>query len=190
MSQTWDVDLIVPASTSPVTDIVRLVDAHNTLRSNWSGTVEPAAADRVAYMWWADTTTGLLKIRNAANTAWVTVGTLATENLGLLGMWEQLSKSIAYTTVLLDRGKHILHPTADNNARTFTIDSNANVPYPIGTEIMFVNQINVVTIAITTDTMTLNPAGTTGSRTLAANGNATALKVSTTGWIISGFGLT
>ena len=99
-------------------------------------------------------------------------------------------RSIAYTTVLLDRGKHILHPTADNNARTFTIDSNANVPYPIGTEIMFVNQINVVTIAITTDTMTLNPAGTTGSRTLAANGNATALKVSTTGWIISGFGLT
>jgi hypothetical protein len=37
-----------------------------------------------AYQWWADTTTGLLKIRNAANSAWVTIGTLASANLGLL----------------------------------------------------------------------------------------------------------
>lgn len=36
-----------------------------------------------AYQWWADTTTGLLKIRNAANSAWITVGTLASANLGL-----------------------------------------------------------------------------------------------------------
>jgi hypothetical protein len=34
-------------------------------------------------MWWADTTNGLLKIRDAANSAWVTVGTLASANLGL-----------------------------------------------------------------------------------------------------------
>jgi hypothetical protein len=57
--------------------------------------------------------------------------------------------------VLADAGKHILHPTADNNARTFTIDSNANVAYPLGTAITFINQINTVTIAITSDTMTL-----------------------------------
>ena len=37
-----------------------------------------------AYQWWADTTTGLLKIRNAANSSWVTIGTLASANLGLL----------------------------------------------------------------------------------------------------------
>jgi hypothetical protein len=36
-----------------------------------------------AFQPWADTTTGLLKIRNAANSAWVTVGTLADTNLGL-----------------------------------------------------------------------------------------------------------
>src|SRR3546814_9888192 len=35
------------------------------------------------FMLWADTTSGLLKIRNAANTDWVTVGTLASTNLGL-----------------------------------------------------------------------------------------------------------
>jgi hypothetical protein len=100
------------------------------------------------------------------------------------------SQSAAYTTVLADKGKHILHPTSDNNARTFTINSNANVAYPIGTEIVFINQINTVTIAITADTMTLNPGGTTGSRTLAANGNARATKIATTSWIIDGFGLT
>ncbi len=101
----------------------------------------------------------------------------------------QNSQSAAYTTVLADRGKHILHPSSDNNARTFTIDSNANVAYPIGTAITFVNKINTVTIAITSDTLTFAGAGTTGSRTLAANGIATALKIGTTEWIISGTGL-
>lgn len=101
----------------------------------------------------------------------------------------QNSQSAAYTTVLGDGGKHILHPTADNNPRTFTIDSNANVAYPIGTVLTFVNQINTVTIAITSDTLTFAGAGTTGSRTLAASGVATALKIGTTSWIISGTGL-
>jgi len=50
--------------------------------SNNSGATEPATM--YAYQWWADTTTGLLKIRNAANSAWVTIGTLASANLGLL----------------------------------------------------------------------------------------------------------
>ena len=102
----------------------------------------------------------------------------------------QVSKSIDYTTVIGDANKHLLHPAADNNPRTFTIDSNANVPYPIGTTLTFVNEANVLTIAITADTMTLAGSGSTGSRTLAAAGQATALKVSTTGWQISGVGLT
>lgn len=104
----------------------------------------------------------------------------------------QNSQSAAYTTVLTDGEKHILHPSADTTARTFTIASNASVAYPIGTAITFVNQnsAGVVTIAITSDTMRLAGAGTTGSRTLAANGIATALKITSTEWIISGTGLT
>ena len=102
----------------------------------------------------------------------------------------QNSQSTAYTLVLTDAQKHILHPTADNNARTFTIPANASVAYPIGTAITFINQINTVTIAITSDTLTLAGAGSTGSRTLAVNGWATALKVGTTAWVISGVGLT
>jgi hypothetical protein len=101
----------------------------------------------------------------------------------------QNSKSAAYTTVLADANKHILHPTTDNNARTFTIDSNADVAYAIGTTITFVNQINTLTIAITADTMTLAGLGTTGSRTLNASGMATAIKVASTSWVITGSGL-
>ncbi len=113
----------------------------------------------------------------------------ASASIGYLNI-PQNSQSAAYTTVLADSGKHILHPTADNNARTFTIDSNANVAYAVGTAITFINQINTVTISITSDTMTLAGAGTTGNRTLAASGIATAVKIATTSWIISGTGLT
>ena len=104
----------------------------------------------------------------------------------------QNSQSAAYTLVLTDSGKHILHPSADTTARTFTIPANSSVAFPIGTAITFINQngAGVVTIAITTDTMRLAGAGTTGSRTLAANGVATCIKVTSTEWIISGVGLT
>jgi hypothetical protein len=104
----------------------------------------------------------------------------------------QNSQSAAYTLVLADSGKHILHPSADTTARTFTIPANGSVAYPIGTAITFINQngAGVVTIAITTDTMRLSPAGTTGSRTLAANGSATCIKITSTEWLISGSGLT
>ena len=50
-----------------------------------SGAAQPSTT--YAYQWWADTTTGLLKIRNAANNAWITLfqldgewTTLALEN--------------------------------------------------------------------------------------------------------------
>lgn len=103
----------------------------------------------------------------------------------------QNSQSAAYTTVLGDTGKHIFHPSSDANARTFTIDSNANVAYPIGTAITFINMTSqVVTIAITSDTLRLAGTGTTGSRSLAQYGVATAIKIDTTLWIISGTGLT
>lgn len=102
----------------------------------------------------------------------------------------QNSQSAAYVLVLSDAGKHILHPTADNNARTYTIPANSSVAFPIGTCITFVNQINTITISITTDTLVFAGTGATGSRTLAANGIATAMKITNTIWIINGTGLT
>jgi hypothetical protein len=104
----------------------------------------------------------------------------------------QVSQSAAYTLVLTDAGKHILHPSADTTARTFTIPANSSVAFPVGTAVTFINQNGggVITIAITSDTLRLAGPGTTGSRTLAANGVATAIKVTSTEWIISGVGLT
>lgn len=104
----------------------------------------------------------------------------------------QNSQSTAYTLVLTDSGKQIFHPSADTTARTFTIPANSSVAFPVGTAVTFINQngAGVITIAITTDTMRLAGAGTTGSRTLAANGVATAIKITSTEWIISGTGLT
>lgn len=95
MSQIWDIDLIAPSSTSPSVDIQRLIDGFNTIRSMWSGASEPASADQVAYMVWADTTSGLWKQRNAANTGWIVRGTLSEALV--------LSKSGNYTIALKDR---------------------------------------------------------------------------------------
>jgi hypothetical protein len=66
------------------------------------------------------------------------------------------------------------------------------VPFAVGTAVTFINQngAGTITIAITTDTMRLAGDGSTGSRTLAANGIATAVKVTSTEWLISGTGLT
>ncbi len=59
-------------------------DLNNALAaivSQNSGATEPATM--YAYQWWADTSTGLLKLRNAANNAWITLreldGTLTIE---------------------------------------------------------------------------------------------------------------
>ena len=100
------------------------------------------------------------------------------------------SQSADYTLVLADSGKTVLHAIADDNPRTFTIPANSSVAYPVGTVVTFVNLINDVTIAITSDTMYLANDGATGSRTLAAYGMASAMKVASTTWIISGSGLT
>ncbi len=99
------------------------------------------------------------------------------------------SQSTAYTAVLADAGKCLYHPSADTTARTFTIPANGSVAYPVGTILMFENDISAgtMTIAITTDTLVLvGAAGSTGSRMLAAGGRATAVKVTSTRWRISG----
>jgi hypothetical protein len=100
----------------------------------------------------------------------------------------QTSTAVNYTLVLGDAGKHI-YVTA--TGRTITIPANSSVAFAIGTAVTIVNPASVSTsIAITTDTMYLAATGTTGTRTLAAYGIATLLKLTSTTWIISGYGLT
>lgn len=114
------------------------------------------------------------------------------ETLGYLNV-PQNEQTGSYTLVLSDAGKHIYR--ASGTAATWTIPAASSVSYPIGTVLTFINlSATSVSIAITTDTMYLSSAGTTGTRTLAQYGYATAIKVSGVSssgvWVISGSGLT
>ena len=53
----------------------------SALYSNNSGAAAPSTT--TAFMWWADTSNDALKIRNAADDGFVTVGTLSATNFGL-----------------------------------------------------------------------------------------------------------
>ena len=59
-------------------------DLNNALAaivSNNSSSTEPSST--YSYQWWIDTTAQLLKIRNAADDAWITVGDYTLANFGL-----------------------------------------------------------------------------------------------------------
>jgi len=114
--------------------------------------------------------------------------TTAVRGPGYMGIPQSAAATTgAYTIVAGDAGEHI-YSTA---SRTVTIPSNASVAFPVGTAISFVAATGTtVTIAITSDTLLLAGPGTTGSRTLAPFGIATAIKITSTSWIISGNGLT
>ena len=109
-------------------------------------------------------------------------------SVGYIGIPQRATNTTA-TLVIGDVGKHIYVNTA---GQTITIPANSSVAYPIGTAISFVAgpSATTVLIAITSDTMYLAGTGTTGTRTLAAHGTATAIKVAATVWYINGAGLT
>jgi len=158
---------------------------------------------------WYQRASGAAVVTPAATTSVQGVVTLATEAEALTGTdtskvitpatgkavntrLQQNSRSADYTLTIDDAGKQIFHPSADTTARVFTIPANSSVAFATGTAVTFINQngAGTITIAITSDTMRLAGDGTTGSRTLAANGIATAVKVTSTEWLISGTGLT
>src|SRR5512139_669635 len=101
----------------------------------------------------------------------------------------QNQQDAAYTLALTDGEKHLYHTSA--TPHTWTIPANTGVAFPVGTAVTFINDgTGAVTLAITTDTLVWSPSGTTGSRTLAQYAMATAIKVTSTRWFISGSGLT
>lgn len=110
-------------------------------------------------------------------------------NLGYL-ITPQKIQSTDYTCVSTDTGIEILHPIGAAPA-TYTIPSNANVAYDIGTSIMFTNlSANICNVAIqSTDTLYLSNSGATGTRTISPFGTATAQKKTSNIWLISGFGI-
>jgi hypothetical protein len=112
-------------------------------------------------------------------------GTIAANTIGYRGL-PQNAQTGAYTLALSDAGKHISITTGG-----VVIPANGSIAFPVGSAVSIYNDsASSQTISITTDTMYLAGTATTGSRTLAQRGVATALKVGTTTWVISGGGLT
>jgi len=126
---------------------------------------------------------GLTLTSTATTNAKFPAGTV---NIGYLEI-PQNAQSSAYTCVLTDSGKHI---SITGTGTVITIPANSSIAYPIGTAITFFSNGVASSVAITTDTMILAGSASTGTRTLAANAVATALKVSSTTWVISGAGVT
>jgi hypothetical protein len=176
-----------------------LIQLRRDTAANWTSTNPTLAAGEMGF----ETDTGKLKV-GTGSTAWTSLlyatdaseitgtvidGTTSTgaTGVGYMGLPQNATTTGSYTIVAADAGKHI-YSTA---TRTVTIPANSSVAMPIGATITFANATGAtVTIAITSDTLILVSSGTTGSRSLAPFGMATAVKVSSTQWMISGNGLT
>jgi len=155
-----------------------------TLSSNWQSTYTTVNTNS-ASAWVAPDGTKLpLSGGDITGPVSISAGTII--NIPLT----QIVLSADMVSVLSDAGKHFYHPVSDNNPRTFTIASNASVPYTIGTTLTIVNDMNVVTISINDDTMVLAGGISTGSRLLSTTGIATAMKVTSTRWVIGGSNIT
>ena len=141
-------------------------------------------------------TTGTIKIGASGSGIVGFAGTATTSStassLGYLGLPQSATATTA-TLAIGDAGKHIYVTTT---GQTITIPAASSVAYPIGTTITFIAgpSATTVSIAITSDTLRLAGSTNTGTRTLAANGMATAVKVAGTSsagvWYINGTGLT
>jgi hypothetical protein len=174
----------------------------NVTASGSGSVVATIASDAVTNAKLADVATQTIKGRTtaatgdpedltAAQAAAVVQGDGLTATLAGFRGIPQNAQAGNYTLVAADAGKHIFHASGDGSGDTYTIPANASVAFPVGTTVTFANlDSNAVSIAITTDTMYLASTGTTGSRTLAQYGVATALKLTSTAWVISGPGLT
>ncbi len=101
------------------------------------------------------------------------------------------NKSADYTFADADNGTKIYHPSADTSARTFTFDFSA-LTDPANFVVTIINDASagVITIAFANGTGILAGSGTTGSRTLAANGLATIAGATSVRAFASGTGLT
>jgi hypothetical protein len=82
----------IAISTTPPLPGLQMVQQANgalaTIASDFAGSTDPASLAG-AYMTWADTSTGLLKRRNDANTAWVVVGQIFPASAGYMLVTEE-----------------------------------------------------------------------------------------------------
>ena len=110
-------------------------DLNNALAaivSNNSGATAPSPT--YAYQYWADTTTNLLKVRNGANTAWITVGDLTAANLGLAALsGATFTGSVTGTTFIPSGGTAPTNGLYLPAANSVALSTNSTERIRIGT---------------------------------------------------------
>jgi len=144
MSQVWEIGDINPTTTSPLTDISRLTRSMDALHSLFSGPSSPQVT--VPYMFWADTTEGILKRRNAENSSWVFA----------LSLTESFIKNINvnYIMVTADNGNMLLvdadaasiiiHLVAASSARAGAVISIKKIDNTINTVTLSTNATETI----------------------------------------------
>lgn len=106
-------------------------------------------------------------------------GTIAATSAGFRGAPQ--STNATATLALTDNGKHLYVGVNQ------TIPANASIAFPVGAVVTLVNSAaSSITVAITSDTLRQAGTSNTGTRTLAAYGICTLVKVAATTWYISG----
>jgi len=145
----------------------------------YNGTAWTAIAGAAA----AGTLTGTTLASNVVNSSLTTFGTAPQINLGYA------AKTAAYTTVLGDNG----YLLSMNNAATqaFSIPTNASVAYPVGAQISFVwitgaGQPTISAVTSGTTTILSTGATSTAPKLRVVNSAATAVKIATDTWLITG----
>ena len=144
--------------------------------SNNSGATEPATM--YAYQWWADTTTGLLKLRNSANSGWVTIrqldgefSTVPVEN-GTAAAPSIFFKDSGTDTGLFSPGADQVAISTGGTSRlavsTTAVSSTLAVDVPLGAvgtpSITFTGDLNTGIWSPTADTIAFSEGGAEAMR--------------------------
>ena len=139
--------------------------------SNNSGATAPSPT--YAYQLWADTTTNLLKLRNGANSAWITVGDLTAANLGLATLASPTFTGTAtIPTLTVSTSAGIPLGSAASPTLFFTGDTNTGLYSPGadqvalttgGTGRLFINSSGSVGIGTSSPISLLHVAGAEGT---------------------------
>ncbi len=127
MSQTYT-DNCFATGHAVQTDMQNIEDNFAALKSSFSGNADPA--DLIAGMWWLDTNNDILKIRNEANNAWLSVWDFANNKPVITNLSNEITNAmcaaalkdpIAATAGLRTLGTTAQKAAAGNDSRFETV---------------------------------------------------------------------
>jgi len=157
-----------------------LNNALSAIVSNNSNPIEPTT--RFAYMWWADTTAGILKQRNSSNTDWVDILDLtsgASVATGINDLTDAILDPIL-NNMALGINAFLNNTTGINNialgANCLFNNTTGNLNTALGANALFTNTTGINNTASGANSLAFN---TTGNSNTASGANA--LQNNTTG---------